>query len=54
MMTAFQRAPKPIALAPEAERLPVFDVREIMKDETQVQMVLDGQTYLLRITCAGK
>jgi hemin uptake protein HemP len=53
-MNASQRAPKPITLAPETERLRAFDVREIMQDETQVRMVLDGQAYFLRITRAGK
>ncbi|MEM9636382.1 MAG: hemin uptake protein HemP [Pseudomonadota bacterium] len=34
--------------------MPAYDVREIMRGGGQVRMLLDGQTYFLRITRAGK
>lgn len=53
-MGAMQRPPQPVAAPPEAEDLPTYDARAIMKAGTQARLVLDGQTYFLRITRAGK
>jgi len=53
-MNAIQRPPQPASYAPKTEVLPTFDVRAIMQDRNQVRLVLDHQTYFLRITRAGK
>lgn len=34
--------------------VPAYDVHEIVKGGDRAQLILDGQTYLLRITRAGK
>ncbi|WP_146591672.1 hemin uptake protein HemP [Puniceibacterium confluentis] len=34
--------------------VPTFDVRDLIQDGIQARLVLDGQTYTLRITRAGK
>lgn len=54
MMTAMHKAPNPVTAAPDPETMPAYDVREIMRGGGQVRMLLDGQTYFLRITRAGK
>lgn len=53
-MNAIQRPPKPAKVSPEAEKLAAYDVRDFMKESDQVRLLLDGQTYFLRITRAGK
>lgn len=53
-MNAIQRPPKPVEVTPQSEPLPAFDVRDIMQDNAQVRLLLDGQIYFLRITRAGK
>ncbi|GAA6177292.1 hypothetical protein NBRC116593_32120 [Sulfitobacter pacificus] len=54
MMTAMQRPPKPLTVVREAEVLPTFDARDLVENGTQARLVLDDQTYFLRITRAGK
>ena len=42
---------------PEPTNMPAvttYDARALIKDDTQVCLVLDGQQYFLRITRAGK
>jgi hemin uptake protein HemP len=34
--------------------VPAYDVRGLMRDGQQAHLVLDGQTYCLRITRSGK
>lgn len=34
--------------------LPVFDARQILGDSTTAHILLDGQTYILRLTRQGK
>jgi hemin uptake protein HemP len=36
------------------EPLPSYDARELTKDGVQAQIILNNQTYFLRITRAGK
>lgn len=36
------------------EGIPTYDARELVGDGVQVRIVLDDQTYWLRITRAGK
>lgn len=38
----------------EATALPTYDARDLIRDGAQVRIVLDDQTYYLRITRAGK
>ena len=37
-----------------ADRALTYDAHELIPDGTRVQIVLDDQTYVLRITRAGK
>jgi hemin uptake protein HemP len=53
-MNAIQRLPKPVEVTPQSETLRTFDSRDILQDNAQVRLLLDGQTYFLRITRAGK
>ena len=39
---------------PAASRLPVYDARDLTCAGDLAQIVLDDQTYVLRITRAGK
>lgn len=34
--------------------LPVFDARQMLGDSTTAHILLDGQTYILRLTRQGK
>ncbi|MEM9248228.1 MAG: hemin uptake protein HemP [Pseudomonadota bacterium] len=45
---------QPHATVPRFDTVPAFDVRHLMGDGTTAHMVLDGQTYCLRITRSGK
>lgn len=54
MMTAMQRPPKPVAVISDTDMLPTFDARDLVQDGAQARIVLDGQTYFLRVTRAGK
>lgn len=53
-MALTQSPPKLIETAPEVEPLPAYNAREIVGAGTQAKIVLDEQTYFLRITRAGK
>ncbi|WP_299507555.1 hemin uptake protein HemP [uncultured Roseobacter sp.] len=53
-MALTQTPPKAIQTTPETENLPAYNAREIVGKGTQARLVLDGQTYFLRITRAGK
>jgi hemin uptake protein HemP len=46
----------PLSLAPVPGRpsCPVLDARELTGSDGQARILLDGQTYTLRITRAGK
>ena len=52
-MNAMTQAPKPSAAHP-AQEIDTYDAREIVKDGVQARILLDDQTYYLRITRAGK
>ncbi|MEM8978245.1 MAG: hemin uptake protein HemP [Pseudomonadota bacterium] len=45
--------PKPTAAQP-MQSIDTYDARELVRDGSQVCIVLDDQTYYLRITRAGK
>ena len=53
-MTTPYNPPRRILPPPDAEAFPSYDVREIMCDGGQAQLILDGAAYTLRITRAGK
>lgn len=53
-MTVFQRTPKPAASVPKPDVMPTFDARDLVQEGAQARLVLDDQTYFLRITRAGK
>lgn len=40
--------------APEAPQMDTYDARDLIRDGAQAAIVLDNQTYYLRITRAGK
>ena len=40
--------------ASEAPQIDTYDARELIRDGAQAAIMLDGQTYYLRITRAGK
>ena len=52
-MNAMTDIPTPTT-PPEAQKLATYDARELVKDGVQACIVLDEQTYYLRITRAGK
>lgn len=52
-MNAISPIPRQTA-APEAPKINTFDARDLIRDGTQACIVLDQQTYYLRITRAGK
>lgn len=39
---------------PQADTLPTYDAKDLTKGGVQAQILLDNQTYFLRITRAGK
>lgn len=49
-MNTVTQIPRP-KLAPAVAS---YDARELIKDGTQISIVLDDQTYFLRITKSGK
>lgn len=53
-MTAMPRPTEITADHSPANSLPTFDARDLTQGGVQAQLVLDDQTYLLRITRAGK
>lgn len=47
--------PETLTLHRKAEcELPVYDARSMMRDGVQARILLDDQSYFLRITRAGK
>ncbi|WP_425037918.1 hemin uptake protein HemP [Primorskyibacter sp. S187A] len=52
-MNAMTQVPDPTFDKPTPQ-LDTYDARDIVKDGVQACIVLDGQTYYLRITRAGK
>lgn len=52
-MAIVTEVPKP-KLAPAVKQIDTYDARDIVKDGVQACIVLDEQTYYLRITRAGK
>ncbi|WP_187430788.1 hypothetical protein ROLI_020090 [Roseobacter fucihabitans] len=53
-MPTLQSPPRTTTVQPKSEELPAYDVRHIVQGGDQARLILDGQTYLLRITRAGK
>ena len=53
-MIATRHPPSLRSPVPQAEDVPAYSVRELMQGNGQVQLVLDGVAYTLRITRAGK
>ena len=49
-MSLISPLPKPT----EAPAITTYDARDLITDGTQACIVLDGQSYVLRITRAGK
>lgn len=49
-MNSISRLPEP----KQAPAVPTYDARDLIKDGQQVSIVLDEQTYVLRITRSGK
>lgn len=47
------QVPRPMDV-PERPQVATYDARDLIRDGVQAQIVLDGQTYILRITKAGK
>lgn len=52
-MNAMTQVPRPTS-APQTPKLATFDARDLIREGTQACIVLDDQTYYLRITRAGK
>ena len=52
-MNVMTEVPKPTEANPP-QKLDTYDARDLVKDGVQACIVLDGQTYYLRITRAGK
>ena len=52
-MTLMQNLPHPIP-ADQSEDVPTYDARDLIRSGVRADIVLDGQTYTLRITRAGK
>lgn len=52
-MTVMTNVPKPTAISPVSQ-VTTYDARDLVKDGVQACIVLDDQTYYLRITRAGK
>ena len=52
-MNAMSETPKP-STANSPQHIDTYDARDIVKDGVQACIVLDEQTYYLRITRAGK
>ncbi|MEB8385663.1 hemin uptake protein HemP [Rhodobacteraceae bacterium KMM 6894] len=52
-MNMIQKPSKPQAIDHASDAL-VYDARDLIQDGIKADIVLDGQTYTLRITRAGK
>ena len=52
-MNAMTHVPAP-ATSQQSAELETYDARELVKNGVQACIILDGQSYYLRITRAGK
>ena len=52
-MNVMPQVPGPKSI-PEAPQIDTYDARDLIRDGSQVSIVLDEQIYFLRITRAGK
>ena len=52
-MTLVSQIPNPTTAQP-VPQMPTYDARDLVQTGAQACIVLDGQTYYLRITRAGK
>ena len=53
-MITMRQPPDLLSPVPKAEDMPAYSVRDLMQGSGQVQLILDGAAYTLRITRAGK
>jgi hemin uptake protein HemP len=52
-MSLMRNLPPPRS-ADQADGTPIYDARDLITNGIKAEIVLDGQTYTLRITRAGK
>jgi len=52
-MSLMQQVPPPRSVNP-ADDTATYDARELIRNGVRAEIVLDGQSYTLRITRAGK
>lgn len=52
-MSLMQNLPNPNAIDPSDGTM-TYDARDLIRNGVKAEIVLDGQTYTLRITRAGK
>ena len=53
-MNAISRLSKPERNVAQCDEMPTYDARAIVADSKQARIMLDGQSYFLRITRTGK
>ncbi|QBF30462.1 hemin uptake protein HemP [Thalassococcus sp. S3] len=53
-MSIMIRPMDPSNMPTAEDAIPTYDARDLVVDGVQARLVLDGQTYVLRITRAGK
>ena len=53
-MTLMEQPGRIAAQAPFEDNIPTYDARDLVSNGVQARIVLDNQTYTLRITRAGK
>lgn len=53
-MSSASPLPKPATAPRLAEHIPCYDARDMLGDSPQARITLDNQSYVLRITRAGK
>ncbi len=53
-MNAITRPTALTAFSVQDDNLPTYDARALVPNGVQARIALDGQTYVLRITRAGK
>jgi hemin uptake protein HemP len=53
-MTFMHRATLPPPTPQTRQETPVYDAHALIPDGVKAEIMLDGQTYILRITRAGK
>ena len=52
-MSLMQQVPERVS-ANTAEDIAAYDARDLIRDGVKAEIILDGQSYTLRITRAGK